>query len=87
MIDVAADGEPYQVVHLNGAAIAQVFVYPPSLHVEQMRPILQTRYLFRNRPKKCTTRRIDRYLNTLSAREITSSGIIRPIFAAVAGLT
>ena len=36
MIDVVADGKPYQEMHVDGGASAQVFIYPPSLHVEQI---------------------------------------------------
>ena len=36
MIDVVADGKPYQEMHVDGGASAQVFVYPPSLHVAQV---------------------------------------------------
>ncbi len=36
MIDVEANGKPYQEMHVDGGASAQVFVYPPSLHVQQM---------------------------------------------------
>lgn len=30
MIDVEADGKPYQEMHVDGGAMTQVFVYPPS---------------------------------------------------------
>lgn len=33
MIDVEVDGEPYQEMHVDGGASAQVFVYPPQLHL------------------------------------------------------
>ena len=33
MIDVEVDGQPYQEMHVDGGASAQVFVYPPALHV------------------------------------------------------
>lgn len=36
MIDVEVNGEPYQEMHVDGGASAQVFVYPPSLHVAQL---------------------------------------------------
>jgi hypothetical protein len=31
MIDVEVDGKPYQEMHVDGGAMAQVFLYPPSL--------------------------------------------------------
>ena len=31
VIDVTANGKPYQEMHVDGGAMAQVFVYPPAL--------------------------------------------------------
>lgn len=31
MIDVEVDGEPYQEMHVDGGAIAQLFLYPPAV--------------------------------------------------------
>jgi hypothetical protein len=31
LIDIAVDGTPYQEMHVDGGAIAQTFLYPPSL--------------------------------------------------------
>jgi predicted acylesterase/phospholipase RssA len=36
MIDVTVDGQAYQEMHVDGGASAQVFVYPPSLHVAEI---------------------------------------------------
>jgi hypothetical protein len=36
MIDVMADGQPYQEMHVDGGATAQVFIYPPSLKVAEL---------------------------------------------------
>jgi len=36
MIDVSVDGKPYQEMHVDGGAMAQVFVYPPSVNLEQL---------------------------------------------------
>ncbi len=36
MFDVEANGVAYQEMHVDGGASAQVFVYPPSLHVAQI---------------------------------------------------
>jgi hypothetical protein len=35
MIDVDADGAHYQEMHVDGGAMAQVFVYPPALNIVQ----------------------------------------------------
>ena len=31
LVDVVADGKPYQEMHVDGGAVAQTFLYPPSL--------------------------------------------------------
>jgi hypothetical protein len=36
MIDVMADGQPYQEMHVDGGASAQVFIYPPSLKIGEV---------------------------------------------------
>lgn len=36
MIDVVADGKPYQEMHVDGGTMSQVFVYPPSLKVKAL---------------------------------------------------
>ena len=36
MIDVKVDGTPYQEMHVDGGASAQVFIYPTRLHVAEM---------------------------------------------------
>ena len=34
LFDVEADGKPYQEMHVDGGATAQVFIYPASIHVK-----------------------------------------------------
>jgi predicted acylesterase/phospholipase RssA len=36
MIDVEVNGTPHQEMHVDGGASAQVFVYPPSLHLGEL---------------------------------------------------
>jgi len=36
LIDVEVNGQPYQEMHVDGGAMAQVFVYPPSLDLKAM---------------------------------------------------
>jgi patatin-like phospholipase/acyl hydrolase len=31
LIDVSVNGRPYQEMHVDGGAVAQLFLYPPSL--------------------------------------------------------
>ena len=36
MIDVEANGQSYQEMHVDGGTMSQVFFYPPSLHVQEV---------------------------------------------------
>jgi len=36
MIDVVADGSTYQEMHVDGGAMSQVFVYPPSIKLKEL---------------------------------------------------
>lgn len=46
MIDVEVDGMPYQEMHVDGGAVAQVFVYPPAL---ELRALAERQGLVRDR--------------------------------------
>ncbi|HEY5724199.1 MAG TPA: patatin-like phospholipase family protein [Allosphingosinicella sp.] len=51
MIDVTLDGVRHQEMHVDGGAIAQLFLYPPSLPTALGEPVAQRRrtlYLIRN---------------------------------------
>ncbi|MFZ5780529.1 MAG: patatin-like phospholipase family protein [Pseudomonadota bacterium] len=49
MIDVELDGKEYQEMHVDGGAIAQLFLYPPSLDVASARGTRERRaYIIRN---------------------------------------
>jgi len=41
MIDITVDGKRYQEMHVDGGAIAQAFLYPPSLSFKKVREILK----------------------------------------------
>lgn len=77
MIDVQVDGVRYQEMHVDGGAMAQVFAYPPSLHLAEegaKQGIQRTRrlYVIRNSrldPEWASTRR--RTLN-IATRAISS---------------
>ncbi len=48
MIDVELDGKKYQEMHVDGGAIAQLFLYPPSLQANQMLKRQRRAYIIRN---------------------------------------
>ena len=48
MIDVEADGRSYQEMHVDGGAIAQVFLYPPSFNIQATVQRDRRAYIIRN---------------------------------------
>lgn len=49
MIDVEANGEPYQEMHVDGGALTQVFLYPPSFRIDSGEIVRDRRvYVIRN---------------------------------------
>jgi predicted patatin/cPLA2 family phospholipase len=48
MIDVELDGKHYQELHVDGGAIAQMFLYPPSIDIQQVAHRERKAYLIRN---------------------------------------
>ncbi len=79
MIDVEADGQPYQEMHVDGGAITQVFIYPPSLNIEEIAEeyrVADTRerkiYLIRNARLDPEWADIERSIFTIAGRAISS---------------
>jgi len=48
MIDVELDGKHYQELHVDGGAIAQMFLYPPSIDIRSIAQRERKAYLIRN---------------------------------------
>lgn len=48
LIDVELDGKSYQELHVDGGAIQQMFLYPPSIDVRTLGPRKRRAYLIRN---------------------------------------
>ena len=49
MIEVTVDGKPYQEMHVDGGASAQVFAYPPALNIAELSKqagIVRERHLY-----------------------------------------
>jgi hypothetical protein len=77
MIDVEVDGTPYQEMHVDGGAVAQVFAYPPSIklkdlsrenHVQRERRL----YLIRNARLDPEWAQVERSTMSIAARAISS---------------
>ena len=48
MIDVDLDGTHYQELHVDGGAIAQIFLYPPNIALDRFAPRDREAFLIRN---------------------------------------
>jgi predicted acylesterase/phospholipase RssA len=77
MIDVEANGQPYQEMHVDGGTVAQVFVYPPSLQVKEMgRRLGVTRdravYIIRNARLDPEWAQVERRTMSIAGRAISS---------------
>jgi predicted patatin/cPLA2 family phospholipase len=51
LINVEFDGRPYQELHVDGGAIAQMFLYPPNIDVREIAHENRKAYLIRNAPE------------------------------------
>lgn len=77
MIDVEVDGEAYQEMHVDGGAMAQIFLYPPSLKVAQMSAELGVKrerhvYLIRNSRLDPEWADVERRTFSIAGRAISS---------------
>ncbi|HEX4573042.1 MAG TPA: patatin-like phospholipase family protein [Dongiaceae bacterium] len=73
MIDVDVDGKPYQEMHVDGGASAQVFVYPPGLNLSTSGIVRKrTLYVIRNARLDPDWAKVDRSTMTIAARAISS---------------
>lgn len=77
MIDVEVDGRRYQEMHVDGRAIAQVFVYPigldfEALAVEHDAQRARTLYVIRNSRLDADWAQVERRTLSIAARAISS---------------
>ena len=77
MIDVEADGKRYQEMHVDGGAMAQVFVYPPALKLGDLakqRGIERERHLYviRNARLDPDWAEVERRTYSIAGRAISS---------------
>jgi hypothetical protein len=77
MIDVEVDGRAYQEMHVDGGAMAQVFLYPPSIRAggaAATPPVERRRvaYVIRNARLDPEWAEVERRTVSISARAISS---------------
>jgi predicted acylesterase/phospholipase RssA len=76
LIDVQADGEHYQEMHVDGGAMTQVFIYPPSMHIQEVRAATHIRerkvYIIRNSRMDAQWSEVERKTMSIAGRAIAS---------------
>ena len=78
LIDVEADGKPYQEMHVDGGAVAQVFLYPPTIRqasaTRKAAPVERERraYIIRNARLDPEWAEVERRTLNISGRAISS---------------
>ena len=73
MIDVTLDGVRHQEMHVDGGAIAQLFLYPPSLPSALGEPVVQRQrilYLIRNSQLRPTWSSVPRRTLAIASRSV-----------------
>jgi len=72
MIDVVADGKPYQEMHVDGGTSAQVFVYPAATNMHLLAPRERKLYIIRNARLDPEWAQVDRRTLPIAFRAITT---------------
>lgn len=77
MIDVEANGRAYQEMHVDGGTMSQVFVYPPSLHLDALASKLGSErerrvYVIRNARLDPEWANVERRTMNIAGRAISS---------------
>jgi predicted acylesterase/phospholipase RssA len=72
MIDVELDGKPYQELHVDGGAIAQMFLYPPTIDLRQVAHRERKAYLIRNARLDAEWAEVERRTLSIAGRAVST---------------
>ena len=72
MVDVELEGRPYEEMHVDGGAIAQLFLYPPSIDVARTLQRKRHAYIIRNARLDADWAMSDRRTITIAGRAIST---------------
>jgi predicted patatin/cPLA2 family phospholipase len=72
MIDVELDGKQYQELHVDGGAIAQMFLYPPSIDITKLAHRSRTAYLIRNAREDPEWQSVERQTLSIAGRAVST---------------
>ena len=72
LIDVELDGKEYQELHVDGGAIAQMFLYPPNVDIEKIAHRERKAYLIRNAREDPEWAEVERRMLSIAGRAIST---------------
>jgi predicted acylesterase/phospholipase RssA len=72
MIDVEMDGKPYQELHVDGGAIAQMFLYPANIDARKVAHRERKAYLIRNAREDPEWADVERRTLSVASRAIST---------------
>ena len=72
MIDVELDGKQYQELHVDGGAIAQMFLYPPNIDITKLAHRQRTAYLIRNAREDPEWQAVERQTLSIAGRAVST---------------
>jgi hypothetical protein len=72
MFDVSVDGHPYQEMHVDGGAVAQSFLYPPTLRLSTGLQRRRVAYIIRNGRLWAPWKSVERNTLTIAGRAVAT---------------
>jgi hypothetical protein len=72
MVDVEVDGKHYQELHVDGGAIAQLFIYPPNIEIKQFAEREREAFLIRNAREGSDPANVERRTLSVGGRAIST---------------
>jgi predicted patatin/cPLA2 family phospholipase len=72
MIDIERDGKQYQELHVDGGAVVQIFLYPPSIDVEKISHEVSIAYLIRNAREDPEWEAVERQTLSIAGRAVSA---------------
>jgi predicted patatin/cPLA2 family phospholipase len=72
MIDVELDGKHYQELHVDGGAIAQMFLYPPNIDIRSIAQRERKAYLIRNAREDPEWADVERRTLSIAGRAVST---------------
>ncbi len=72
MIDIELDGKQYQELHVDGGAVMQLFLYPPSIDMKKLAHEVLRAYLIRNAREDPEWEAVERQTLSIAGRAVST---------------